>query len=137
MPRTSDDITSSRAESGFGWNEIQFLEIDDLRRMAPPIVGLEIRRLTDACGRVEPGSDLYNTIIGARYELRRFLEVLADLGVPALAGAGLERECTAHLRTAIDRLGVCREEADGDVLGVVEYATDRMSHILERMSLLY
>lgn len=137
MPHKSDDMTPFGGDGGFGWNEVQFLEIEDLRRMAPPIVGLEIRRLTDACRLVEPGSDLYNTIVGARYELRRFLEVLADVGVPALAGAGLERECAAHLRTAIDRLGVCREKADGDVLAVVEYAADRMSHILERMRLLY
>ena len=137
MPNKPDDITSSRGESGSGWNEIQFLEIDDLRRMAPPIVGLEIRRLTRACGLVEPGSDLYNTMVGARFELRRFLEVLAEADESIAADGGLERKCAGHLRTAIARLGLCRQDAEGELLGVVEYAADRMTHILERMSLLY
>lgn len=141
MRHKSDDITAPPGDVGFGWNEIQFLEWDELLRMAPPIVGLEIRRLTGAAEQVQPGSELYNMLMGARFELRRFLESLGrmddgdryvDQPAPDHAEAS-----TSHLESALICLGLCQKSAEGDVLGVVEYATDRMSHILERMKLLY
>ncbi len=141
MRHKSDDITSPPGEVGFGWNEIQFLEWDELLRMAPPIVGLEIKRLGSAADQVPPGSELYNMLVGARFELRRFLELLnADAGGdeadrrPAPDGT---ETAAGHLESALICLGLCQNSAEGDVLGVVEYATDRMSHILERTKLLY
>ncbi len=132
MRHRSDDITAPPGEAGWGWNEIQFLEADELRRMAPSIVGLEIKRLGDVCARTEPGSIFYNTIVTARFELRRFLEILSESDEEKLRD-----ECVRHLESALVCLALCQKDAEADVLGVVEYASDRMKHILERMKLLY
>ncbi len=132
MPRQSDDITAQPGEARWGWNEIQFLEADELRRMAPSIVGLEIKRLDDVCARAEPGSDFYNTVVKARFELRQFLETLSDTD-----DRRLKAECASHLESALFCLALARKDAEADDLGVVEYTTDRMKHILERMKLLY
>ncbi|MBT8400171.1 MAG: hypothetical protein KJO98_06825 [Rhodothermia bacterium] len=141
MRHKSDDITSPPGEVGFGWNEIQFLEWDELLRMAPSIVGLEVRRLSSAAEQLEPGTELYNMLVGARFELKQFLQ---SLGVEETGGGAERRSATddresaaRHLESALICLGLCQKSAEGDVLGVVEYATDRMSHILERMKLLY
>ncbi len=140
MRHKSEDITSPPGDVGFGWNEIQFLEWDELLRMAPSIVGLEIRRISGAADQVPPGSELYNMLVGARFELRRFLE---SLGSEKSRNRGSKpapdhaQSSARHLESALICLGLCQKSAEGDVLGVVEYATDRMTHILERMKLLY
>lgn len=132
MRRRTDDIAAQPDPGGGGWNEIQFLEVDELRRMAPSIVGLEIKRLGDVCARAEPGSDVYNTVVTARFELRRFLERLSEAD-----DRKLKTDCARHLESALVCLALSKKDAEADDLGVVEYTTDRMKHILERMKLLY
>lgn len=132
MTERSDDITGLGGGGGWGWNEIQFLEVDELRRMAPSIVGLELKRLDGVCARTEPGSDFYNTLVAARFELRQFLETLSETDKRKLVV-----DSARHLEAALVCLGLCRKDAEADDLGVVEYAADRMKHILERMKLLY
>ena len=113
-------------------NEIQFLSWQKFRRMGPSILRLEIKRLERLMLRTADRPDLYNSLVRARFELRKFVERLDETERDAL-----ETECAPHLRAAIFAVAVERGDLSDDVVEILNYVADRLNYVHDRMVLLY
>ena len=115
---------------GANWNEIHFVSRDEFIAVAPAIVQLEIRRLDELLRDLDLGSNLYNTVIAARYHLRRLVaEQNALVSIPS--------QCSKHLEAAIMSVSVPPKSVEKSILATLSYVQDRLGHVLEQMTRLY
>ncbi len=108
------------------WNELDFVGWKEFRRMAPAIVRMETGRLERIMEEAEPGSDPYNTMVRARFEMNAFAE-------------GLEEAERSSLPSRADRLqrallAVSLLAEDSETLRYVMY---RLTYIYDRLKLIY
>lgn len=108
------------------WNELDFVGWKEFRRMAPAIVRMETGRLERIMEETEPGSDAYNTMVRARFEMNAFAE-------------GLEQAERVSLASRADRLqrallAVSLLAEDSETLRYVMY---RLTYIYDRLKLIY
>jgi hypothetical protein len=108
-----------------GWNEVHFVTIGEFRNNAPAVIGLEINRLTDVLGGLDPGSAVYNEVVGARHLLR-----IATVEIQESTNSRLTSEVTTAIESAVLRLAVEFESCDAVVAGHLEYTMNRLDYLL-------
>jgi len=105
-------------------NEVHIIEHDEFLQMAPAITQLEISRLSELLTNLEPGSDIYTTLVSVRYHLSLFLEELEKHGEPG----------TDELNAAIMCLVMPDEGDDETIRDTMIYVSDRLGYILAQMN---
>ena len=108
------------------WNEIDFVAWKEFQRMAPAVIRLETGRLERVMGRTEPGTDLYNTLVRARFGMKTFAEGLADAGPSSLV------DRADHLRRALLAISLAGEDSE-----TLSYVAQRLTYVLDRLPLVY
>ena len=111
-------------------NEIQFLSSDEFRRMAPPILQLEITRLGELIGAAGSDLDFRNALVRARHALRQFVACLE-------AEAAFDDASAEHLRVAALSLAFDPAERDEQAMATLAYVRDRVRYVHDRLPLLY
>lgn len=113
-------------------NELQFVGWKEFQQMVPSIVQLEISRLARVIERVRDRPDLCNALVKARFELNAFVTCLRHADKKSL-----EETCAPHLQAALLTVSVQAAELDGDAAATLRYIADRLSHVNDRMELIY
>ncbi len=100
--------------------------------MAPAIIQLEISRLGEMIESFPADNDFYNSLVKARFELKKFSECLAGCGKESL-----EERCADYLRSAIISLGLESSGPDQQTARLRDYILDRLNYVHERIRLVY
>jgi hypothetical protein len=108
------------------WNELQYISWKEFRKMAPSVTKLEINRIDMLIREAVAGSDFYNLLIKARYELNQFVNCLEKRNSPPLPDS-----CINHLSNTI--LTLSPEEANK----TVQYILDRLNYVYNRIGMIY
>lgn len=111
-------------------NELEYISWKEFKKMAPPVVKLEINRIGKLIDSSPSGSDVYNSFVKTRYELNQFVETLEQINSPPLP-----ESCTEHLRKAI--LILTQEDIDESTSKTIDYILDRLNHIYNRVGMIY
>lgn len=113
-------------------NEIHFLRWNEFRRMAPAVLQLEVARI-DRLIRTQPvGTDFYNTLIKARFELKNFMACLEGAEKESL-----EECCAAHLRAALLLVSMRPADLDENTRHTLNYVLDRLKYICDHIGRIY
>jgi hypothetical protein len=111
-------------------NEIQFLSWHEFKQMAPPILQLEVTRLTNLIQTPGHDLDIHNALVRARFEVARF--------IAGLAGADRDRvetACAPHLGAALLALSFPPSAVDdAETLG---YVINRIEYVYYRIAYIY
>jgi len=110
-------------------NELQYISWKEFKKMAPPVIKLEINRIGKLTNSVSSGSDIYNSFVKARYELNQFVECLEKTDSPPLPNS-----CTEHLSKAI--LNLALEDADESISKTTHYILDRLNYVYNRIGMI-
>ena len=110
-------------------NELGYISWEEFKKMAPPIIKLEVSRISKMINIVQSEGDTYNTLIKVRYELNQFIDCLKQTNSPPLRDP-----CTAHLSKAI--LNLSFKDADS-ISKEVHYTLDRLKYVFERVGMIY
>lgn len=113
-------------------NELQFVGWKEFRQMVPSIVQLEIARLSRVIASTRGQPDVCNTLVKARFELDTFIACLRYADKDAL-----EVTCAPHLQAALLAISVLAAELDEADAATLRYIADRLSHVNDRMELIY
>ncbi len=105
-------------------NEIHFIDRDEFVQMAPAIVQLEISRLGDMLHDIEPGSDIYTTLVTVRHHLSLFHDEL---------NRDVDARNIEHLDAAIVCLSFPDSETTETTRDTMVYVADRLGYILAQM----
>lgn len=109
-------------------NEIHFLNWDQFRRMAPPIVRLEVTRLSRLLVQCGPDAELHNALVKARYELEQFITCIQR------GERDRAREASvAHLEAAMLVLSMTEEDERDRVGETLDYVADRLRYVHDRI----
>lgn len=116
------------------WNELEYISWKEFKKMAPPIIKLEINRIGKLIPSLSFNSDLHNTLIKTRYELKQFVECLEETKSPPLPDS-----CTDHLSNAlrVAILTLSLEDADDEVSKTIHYILDRLNYVHNRIGMIY
>lgn len=104
-------------------NEIQYVSWQQFRQMVPPILGLEVRRLSRCIAMQSPDSDLRNQLVKIRFELRRFIDCMEkaeEIGA-----------CSNFLDAALLNASVLRDYSE------IDYVVDRLCYVRDRIPYIY
>ncbi|GIV60156.1 MAG: hypothetical protein KatS3mg043_1245 [Rhodothermaceae bacterium] len=113
------------------WNELDFVPWDAFRRMAPAVVGLELRRLEGLLAAPPDDLDAYNALVRARFELKRFVDRLAEASRETAAAT-----CGPHLQAALLALSLA-PVLDPETRQTLHYIADRLTYVHDRLRLVY
>lgn len=119
-------------EMSTDWNEVEFLSWDEFKQMAPPIVQLEINRLSKLLPGCLQQAEVHNALVKARFTLRSFVAQLDKT-----ARGPLDDACRSSLQSAILALATTKDALPPKSAKTVEYVIDRLTYILHRSTLLY
>jgi hypothetical protein len=113
-------------------NELQFLDWDEFRQMAPTILQLEITRLGTLIDASRDDTDFRNALVRARYELKRFVDCVQEAGK-----ATVEQACASHLQAALLAVSLAPAPSDETTARTLAYVTDRLTYVNDRLPLIY
>ncbi len=113
------------------WNELDFVDWDEFRRMAPSIIGLEIGRLDPLVAASIGDLDLHNPLVRVRFELKSFVATLAE-ATPETIGS----PCAEHLRAALLALPLF-PDIDDATAATLRYIANRLTYVYDRIPLIY
>lgn len=114
------------------WNELGYISWKSFRQMAPPIIQLEITRISRLLDKQQLDAERHNLLVQVRFELEQFNEKLASAGKEQVA-----ETCAPHLQKALASLSLFQPDADGEWQKTVDYIRDRINYINERIPLIY
>ena len=106
-------------------NEIQYLPWQQFRQMVPPILGLEVRRLSRHIADADPSSDTRNQLVKTRFELRRFITCVEK------ADEEERVSCGAFLDAALLNVAAISDRPEMD------YVIDRLRYVRDRIPYVY
>ncbi len=109
-------------------NEIQYLSWKEFQQMTPSILALEITRLAGILEKPDLAIEHRNTLVKARFELRRFVDCVAGARRKEVSA------CARHLASAILAAALVHGERDSAELS---YVVDRLAYVQERMAYIY
>lgn len=104
-------------------NEIQYIPIEQFRQMVPPILGLEVRRLSQWIANYDTDSDLRNQYVKVRYELNRFIACMVE--------SKDLLDCESFLNAALLNAVVLSDHSGMD------YVIDRLRYVRDRIPYTY
>ena len=120
-------------ENRSNWNELDFISWREFKQMAPSIIQLEISRMGKILDTSQMDKDFYNSLVKARFELRKFKECLEKA-----EKAPLEDGCASHLRTAILSISIKDTASlDEKTSKMLKYIADRLNHVHDRVGLIF
>lgn len=124
-------LAARLADRRLDWNELDFVDRIEFRRMAPTVVGLETARIERLIAASEVGGDYYNALVRVRYALRQFVDAVQNSGEhsPDFPGDRLE-SALIGLSLAVKGAG----ERDTETL---RYVAHRLTYIHNRIKLIY
>lgn len=111
---------------------MEFLSWEEFRQMAPSILQLEISRIGEIINRFPADTDFRNALVKSRFELKKFIECLAQSDKASLAD-----NCAKHLDTAIINLAVETAGLDEKTVQTRDYILDRLNYVYKRIPLIY
>jgi len=114
------------------WNELEYISWKEFKQMAPSIVKLESSRLEKVIQTVQPGNDVYNALIKARYELKQFIRCLDQTEKPPISD-----KCADHLNKAILSLSIESTGLNDKIIEAVDYILDRLNYVHNRLGMIY
>ena len=114
------------------WNELAFMRWNDFRKMAPPILKLEIRRLSQLLQKVGLDTELHNAMVRARFEVKQVVQALESTEAQPE-----QDEYGSRLSSAILSLSAIQPLCDAETSETVDYIIDRLNYIYDRLKLLY
>ncbi len=118
------------AETG-GWNELQFVSRSEFERMAPPVVQLEISRLSALMASSISDSEMYNTLVRLRYNLTTFIEMVTS------SNDLKSEEMKSILSEVLLLIGGTLEMCPNAMQDDLKYVADRVEYIYNRISFIY
>ncbi len=114
------------------WNELAFMRWNDFRKMAPSILKLEIRRLTQLIQRPDQDTELHNALVRARFEVKTLVQELEN------SETRMEPDqYTSRLSRAVLSLSGIRHLCDAETGEIIDYILDRLNDIYNRLKLIY
>lgn len=113
-------------------NELQFVSWTEFQEMVPSIIQLERSRLERLIEGLQDRPELCNALVEARRELEDFVECLQTADKQAL-----EETCAPRLEAALLTISMKADAEDGDVADTLRYIADRLTHVHDRMELIY
>lgn len=112
------------------WNELGYISWKSFRQMAPPIIQLEITRISRQLDKQQLDTERHNLLVQVRFELKQFNEKLASAGKEQVA-----ETCAPHLQNALASLLLFPPNDEWHK--TVDYIRDRINYINERIPLIY
>jgi len=100
--------------------------------MAPSILQLEITRLGTLIDAAPNTTDLRNTLVKARFELRRFVACLRQAEKESVAAT-----CGGPLQTALLTVSLANIHQDDETTATLAYVIDRLQYVHDRIGLIY
>jgi len=113
------------------WNELDFVDWGEFRRMAPSVIGLEIGRLEPLIDASVGEWEMHNALVRVRFELKSFVATLAEATPETVGSAG-----TDHLRTALLTLSLF-PDVDEATAATLHYIANRLRYVYDRIPLIY
>lgn len=104
-------------------NEVQYIPVEQFRQMVPPILGLEVRRLSRWIATQDPDSDLRNQVVKIRYELSRFIACMEESNDLS--------SCEPFLDAALLNAAMLSDRSE------MEYVIDRLRYVRDRIPYTY
>lgn len=104
-------------------NEVQYIPVEQFRQMVPPILGLEVRRLSRWIATQDPDSDQRNQVVKIRYELSRFITCMEESNDLS--------SCKLFLDAALLNASMLSDRPEMD------YVIDRLRHVRDRIPYIY
>ena len=106
-------------------NEIQYVPWQQFKQMVPSILGLEVTRLTHYLTETTPPTEVRNTVVKVRYDIKQFAACIA-----AVECADANR-CATHLSSALLHAALLPKHPS------LAYVTDRLRYVRDRMPYIY
>ena len=113
------------------WNELEFTNIADFKRMAPSIIQLEISRLGKMITSRETMDLTYNLLVKARFDLKEFkkdLETFTD--------STMDDNKLSGLFSALFHIAGAAEN-DPEIKAKTDYVIDRLNDLINKCKMLY
>ncbi len=113
-------------------NEIPFLSWQEFRQMAPSILQLEVTRLGTLIDAAGSATDFRNTLVKARFDLKRFIACLQEATRETVKAA-----CGPHLQAALLAVSLTSTHPDAETAATLRYIMDRLNYVNDRIGLIY
>jgi len=114
------------------WNELEFTNINDFKRMAPSIIQLEISRLSKIIDSFEASSSTHNLLVKTRYDLNEFQKV-----VETFKEDKIDDHHLAKLYSALFSIATAAENSDKTIKIKMDYIIDRLNDLLNKCKMIY
>lgn len=115
-----------------GWNELEFTNWKDFKRMAPTIIQLEIGRISEMIDSFETPGYIHNHLVKARFDLKIFLDKLQKQTNNKLSESDL-----SPLRSAIICISNIQIKQNEKVHFKMTYILDRLNDLLNKCKMVY
>lgn len=116
------------AATKLDWNELDFVDWKEFRRMAPSVVALEVSRIERIMNQLEPGSPAYNGLVRARYDLRQFADGMSSASRDSVP------DRAEYLDRALLAVSLLLDDLDSEA---IRYVIQRLRYIHQRLNLIY
>ena len=113
------------------WNELEFTNIADFKRMAPSIIQLEISRIGKIIDSRNSMDLAYNLLIKARFDLKEFRNDLETVIKNKMNENNLFKLYSALFHIA----GAA--ENDPEIKSKTDYIIDRLNDLIYKCKMLY
>ena len=114
------------------WNELEFTNFNDFKRMAPSIIQLEITRLGKIIYSLETTNSAYNLLIKARYDLSQFQN-----DIDTINEQKIEESTLVRLYSALFCIASAAEKSDKSIKSKADYVINRLNDLLNKCKMLY
>jgi hypothetical protein len=113
------------------WNELEFTNFADFKRMAPSIIQLEITRLEKIIRSLEASDYSHNLLVKARFDLIQFKEQIQN------SSAKINDEKLEKLFSALFCISEASRDSDIMIKEKTTYILDRLNDLVNKSRMLY
>ncbi len=114
------------------WNELEFLSWKEFQQMGPAIIQLEITRIHKLSNQFTSETDFYNSLVKARFELKKFVVCVEETKHGPLPDSGMD-----HLRNAIMSISLGESNRDQATNQTLNYILERLNYVYNRIGFVY
>jgi hypothetical protein len=114
------------------WNELEFTNLNDFKRMAPSIIQLEISRLGKIIGSLEATNSVHNLLVKARYDLTEFQKDVETLNENKVNNRHLSK-----LYSALFCIASASKNSGKTIEDKINYVSDRLNDLLNKCKMIY
>jgi len=114
------------------WNELEFTNWNDFRRMAPAIIQLEISRLGKIISSLKATNNTHNLLVKARFDLTQFQNHIKESDEGKIIESQMEK-----LYSALMCVSRAYEDSDENLKSKITYINDRLTDLINKSQMLY